>query len=232
MRAFNAEVPIFVQWDDHEVMNNWSASKEIPAAYKVRDISLLAARAGARVPRDVSDAREHRRAGPGLSHPRATGRISTSSCWTSAAIAAPTVRTSRPAYGPDSYFLGPDQLSWLKRALLNSRATWKVIASDMPLSLIVYDDAANKKGSEAFAQGDGPPRGRELEIADLLRFIKTSGVANTVWLTADVHYAAAHYYNPDKAQFQDFEPFWEFVSGRCTPEPSGRTNSTTPSGRK
>ena len=72
---------------------------------------------------------------------------------------------------------------------------------------------ANKKGSEAFAQGDGPPRGRELEIADLLRFIKASGVVNTVWLTADVHYAAAHYYNPDKAQFQDFEPFWEFVSG-------------------
>ncbi len=116
-------------------------------------------------------------------------------------------------YGPDSYFIGPDQLAWLKRGLLNSRATWKVIASDMPLSIIVYDDAPNKKGSEAFAQGDGPPRGRELEIADLLRFIKTSGVANTVWLTADVHYAAAHYYNPDKAQFQDFEPFWEFVSG-------------------
>ena len=34
-----------------------------------------------------------------------------------------------------------------------------------------------------------------------------------MWLTADVHYAAAHYYNPDKAQFQDFDPFWEFVSG-------------------
>jgi alkaline phosphatase D len=117
------------------------------------------------------------------------------------------------SYGPDSYFLGPDQMAWLKRALLNSRATWKVIASDMPLSIIVYDDATNKKGSEAFAQGDGPPRGRELEIADLLRFIKTAGVVNTVWLTADVHYAAAHYYDPNKAQFQDFEPFWEFISG-------------------
>src|SRR5258705_13234446 len=115
----------------------------------------------------------------------------------------PNLQTS---YGPDSYFHGPDQLAWLKRALLNSRPTWKVIASDMPLSIIVYDDAANKKGSEAFAQGDGPPRGRELEIADILRFIKTSGVVNTVWLTADVHYAAAHYYNPDKAQFQEFRP--------------------------
>ena len=113
----------------------------------------------------------------------------------------------------ESAFLGTAQLRWLKQALLASRATWKVIASDMPLSIIVYDDARNKKGSEAFAQGDGPPRGRELEIADLLRFIKTSGVVNTVWLTADVHYAAAQYYNPDKAQFAEFDPFWEFVAG-------------------
>jgi alkaline phosphatase D len=28
-----------------------------------------------------------------------------------------------------------------------------------------------------------------------------------------VHYTAAHYYNPEKAAFQEFEPFWEFVSG-------------------
>jgi alkaline phosphatase D len=46
-----------------------------------------------------------------------------------------------------------------------------------------------------------------------LRFIKAAGIENTVWLTADVHYTAAHYYNPDKAAFQDFAPFWEFVSG-------------------
>ena len=38
VRAFNAEVPIFVQWDDHEVTNNWSVSKQLPDAYKVRDI--------------------------------------------------------------------------------------------------------------------------------------------------------------------------------------------------
>src|ERR1700743_325480 len=45
VRAFNADVPLFVQWDDHEVMNNWSPSKDIPAAYKERSISVLAARA-------------------------------------------------------------------------------------------------------------------------------------------------------------------------------------------
>jgi hypothetical protein len=34
-----------------------------------------------------------------------------------------------------------------------------------------------------------------------------------VWLTADVHYCAAHYYDPQQAQFRDFDPFWEFVAG-------------------
>ena len=28
-----------------------------------------------------------------------------------------------------------------------------------------------------------------------------------------MHYAAAHYYDPNWARFQDFEPFWEFVAG-------------------
>jgi alkaline phosphatase D len=52
-----------------------------------------------------------------------------------------------------------------------------VIASDMPLSIIVYDDPADKKGSEAFAQGDGPPRDRTGDRR-ILRFIKTSGIVN------------------------------------------------------
>jgi alkaline phosphatase D len=34
-----------------------------------------------------------------------------------------------------------------------------------------------------------------------------------VWITADMHYTAAHYYDPNRAVFQDFDPFWEFVSG-------------------
>jgi alkaline phosphatase D len=113
-----------------------------------------------------------------------------------------------------SRIIGAEQMRWLKRELANSRATWKILASDMPLGIIVWDNGKEKKGAEAIANGDnGPASGRELEIADLLRFIKTSGIKNTVWLTADVHYSAAHYYNPEKAQFQDFDPFWEFVSG-------------------
>lgn len=34
-----------------------------------------------------------------------------------------------------------------------------------------------------------------------------------MWVTADVHYAQATYYDPSRAQFSDFKPFWEFVGG-------------------
>jgi len=60
---------------------------------------------------------------------------------------------------------------------------------------------------------DGVALGRELEIADLLRFIKQHNIRNVVWLTADVHYCAAHHYHPSRAKFTDFAPFWEFVAG-------------------
>jgi alkaline phosphatase D len=35
----------------------------------------------------------------------------------------------------ESAFLGPEQLAWLKRSLLASKATWKLIASDMPIGM-------------------------------------------------------------------------------------------------
>jgi alkaline phosphatase D len=43
--------------------------------------------------------------------------------------------------------------------------------------------------------------------------MKHAGVVNTIWITADMHYTAANYYDPNRAVFQDFEPFWEFISG-------------------
>ncbi|KPC88215.1 alkaline phosphatase, partial [Streptomyces sp. NRRL F-6602] len=104
-----------------------------------------------------------------------------------------------------------EQLAWLKRELSRSRAVWKVIASDMPLGLVVLDA---DKHVEAVAQGDpGAPLGRELQIAELLRHIKDRRITGTLWLTADVHYTSAQHYRPERAAFRDFAPFWEFVTG-------------------
>ena len=68
--------------------------------------------------------------------------------------------------------LGAEQVRWLADALTRSTATWKVIAADMPLGIVV----AHQPGRhEAVANGDdGEARGREIEIAGLLRDAETA----------------------------------------------------------
>jgi alkaline phosphatase D len=213
LRAFNAEVPMLAQWDDHEVTNNWSPSKSLmeDKRYTEKSVPLLSARA-ARAFHEFMPIRATPQEAARVYRKVAYGPLLDVFFLDMRSYRGPNSDNTQ-ASGPETVFLGREQLDWLKRELMASRATWKVIAADMPLALIVYDNAVSKKGSEAVAQGDGPALGRELEFAELLSFIKRARIGNTVWLTADVHYTAAHYYDPNKAQFQDFEPFWEFVSG-------------------
>ena len=211
VRAFNAEVPMFVQWDDHEVTNNWYPGEMLISddRYTVKSASLLAARA-TQAFHEMSPIR------PNIDEPyRVYRKISYGPLLD---VFMLDMRTYRGKNSPnnqaersaDTSFLGREQIDWLKREMLASKATWKVIAADMPIGLLVGD---GKTDFENGANGDGTMRGREFDIAEILSFIKANKVDNTVWLTADVHYTAAHYYDPNKAQFQDFLPFWEFVSG-------------------
>jgi alkaline phosphatase D len=219
VRAFNTEIPIFTQWDDHEVTNNWWPGEPLTRAehqrkkYVEKNALLLSAR-GARAFHEYMPLRATQ-VEPGRVYRKISyGPLLDVFMLDMRSYRGPNGEGREDTYGPAAYFLGPTQIAWLKQELANSRATWKVIAADMPISLVVVYDGDRKWGVEAVAQGDdGVPRGRELEIADLLSFIKRAGVRNTVWITADVHYTAAHYYDPNKAAFQDFEPFWEFVSG-------------------
>lgn len=217
VRRFNAEVPQIWQWDDHEVTNNWSDAKDLSAdaRYTEKNVPLLTAR-GTRAFLDYAPMRpftavESQRVYRKLSHgPQLDVFVIDMRSYR-----GPNTFNRQTEAGPDTAFLGAEQIAWLKAELKRSKATWKVIASDMPLGLQIGDgkDAEGRARWEGPANGDGPALGRELEIADLLRFIKRERVRNTVWLTADVHYCAAHRYDPAKAQFQDFEPFWEFVAG-------------------
>ena len=81
----------------------------------------------------------------------------------------------------------------------------------MPLGVTV----AHQPGRhEAVANADhGEARGRELEIGWLLSTLKKNRVRNVVWVTADVHYCAAHHYDPQRAATKDFGPFWECIAG-------------------
>ena len=211
VRRFNASLSQFVIWDDHEVLNNWYPTEilgsEMP--HSEHSVALLAARAKRAFqeytpmrfdPTDPERIYRAIRFGPLVE------------------IFGFDMRTYRGAnsqnrqtvLSAESEILGSSQVAWLKRRLSESRATWKIVASDMPLSLTVVDGPL----FEAVANGDqGPPLGRELEIAALLRFIRDRRIRNVVFVTGDVHYCAAHHYDPSRASFTDFHPFWEFVAG-------------------
>ena len=215
LKDFNAQVPTFFQWDDHEVVNNWSDAKDMISddRYQEKNVHLLAARASQAF-HEMTPIRETP-AEPGRVYRKISyGPMLDVFFLDLRSYRGPNGPSMEDEMTPNSRILGAQQLDWLKRSLSASKATWKVIACDMPLGLIVWDNWREQAGAEAISNGDhGPAKGRELEFADLLRFIKNADIENTVWLTADVHYTAAHYYNPDKASFQDFKPFWEFVSG-------------------
>jgi alkaline phosphatase D len=201
-RAFHAEVAMLAQWDDHEVTNDWSPiGTADETGYAEDGTSRLVARAR----------RAFHEFMPMRAMPERDGRVYRKVSYGPLLdIFVIDMRSYRDSTwnkrddSSDAFILGPAQLAWLKRELATSDATWKVIAADLPIGIISED---------AIALGDGPPERREHEIADLLSFIKRAGVTNTVWLTADMHYTSAHHYDPNRAVFRDFQPFWEFVSG-------------------
>jgi alkaline phosphatase D len=215
-RRFAAEVPFLVQWDDHEVRNNWWPGQIIgDKRYGMKSASLLAAYAKRALfeynpMRRIRGNPERIYRGFSISPSLEVFLLDERS------YRGPNSPNLQSAPDPDTSFLGAAQLYWLKRRLLNSRATWKLIASDLPLSLVNRDNNPDVPPGlfESWSNGDdGPPKGRELELADLLSFVKTNGIKNLVWVTADVHYAAAFRYAPERAAFSDFDPFWEFVAG-------------------
>jgi alkaline phosphatase D len=212
VRRFNAEVAQIVMWDDHEVHDNWYPTEVLDddARYQVKSVALLAARAKRAF-------FEHHPIRLGGEDPERIYRAYTYG--RAVEVFALDMRSYRGAnspnrqatIGPDSAILGAAQVEWLKQRLVASTATWKVIASDMPLGLVVRDGPVD---FEAVANADGgAPLGRELEIASLLRHLRDRRVRNVVWVTGDVHYCAAHHYDPSRARFTEFDPFWEFVAG-------------------
>jgi alkaline phosphatase D len=212
IRRFNAEVPQIWQWDDHEVVNNWSPGKQLDSRYRDKDIHSLVDR-GRQAWLEYAPMRAQGGDGGGRIYRKlGYGPLID--------VFVLDMRSYRGAnddnLGAEKAFLGREQLDWLKAGLKASTAQWKVIAADMCIGLGAPDGEVSTGVTrwEAVANADpGPAQGRELEIAELLGFLRAQQVRNFVFITADVHYCAAHHYHPDRAAFQDFEPFWEFVAG-------------------
>lgn len=232
IRNLYRDVPVIAQWDDHETTNNWYPGEILTDERYTNEnrVDVLSKRArrafGENMPiadgyladksgwYDMSGPlRQHLRTEGGSQAPvRIYRKVSRGAHLDIFCLDMRTYKGPNPAAAKENpvAMLGAEQTKWLIRELRASTATWKVIAADMPLGLIIPDG----EDQEGVSDGKGDRvGGREHEIGRVLSAIKKFKVRNTVWLTADVHYAAAHHYDPSRAVFTDFEPFWEFVAG-------------------
>jgi alkaline phosphatase D len=217
IRALYAEVPVIAQWDDHETHNNWYPGQILTdARYTERRVDILAAR-GRQAWQEyqpISDLGTRIGDGStGFEPARIYRKISRGPqldifCLDMRSFKDPNTDGKETHL---THILGQEQADWLIKEVSQSKATWKVIANDLPLGLVVPDGPVNEESLSN--RDDGAPLGKELELAGVLSAFKRNRVKNVVWLTADVHYCAAHHYSPERAAFQDFDPFWEFVAG-------------------
>lgn len=154
LRRFNAQVPSIVQWDDHEVRNNWYPGQVIADTddrYTEKRVDVLAARARRAFAEyfPVSSLR------PGAREERVHRVLHQGPLLD---VFVLDMRTYRNANSPGEQavdpqgILGREQLEWLKRELARSRAVWKVIAADMPIGLVVPDTTEGAPHIEAIAQ--------------------------------------------------------------------------------
>jgi alkaline phosphatase D len=215
-RRFSAEVPMIATWDDHEVTNNWwpglrlSFQRMQRKGYTTRSVNALA-KNGTQAFLDFTPMRRHEADPNRIYRKISYGPLVDVFILDGRSYRTPNDSNALSADEDPVALLGPAQTEWLKESLVRSRAVWKVIGNPLP---IAHAPRKKKKRHDKWANSDhGIPLGRERELAGILSHIKRNGVRNVVWLAADVHYSAAHFFDPGRGSFQDFSPFWEFISG-------------------
>jgi alkaline phosphatase D len=198
-RAFLATTPVFPVWDDHEITNDFGGpelERVNPALFRegrqayfeywplpgAADDPFRLYRAfawGAHLEVFVLDTRSYR-------DDRAE--------W-----------DTDPSTGAPKSLLGPEQLAWLRDALRTSEATWKVIATSVPLSYPT-GGRAEIRGHDGWANA-GRPTGYETELMSILHFIARNRIDNVVFVTGDTHHPFALGYDPDRDGATDFHEF-------------------------
>jgi len=108
--------------------------------------------------------------------------------------------------------LGPDQIAWLVNGIQQSTATWKVVSSDVPISI---PTGSLTFGRDAWARLPGEPATgfrREL-LEQLLPGLDRINATNVVFVATDVHYATNLAYAIDADADGDILTLHEVVRG-------------------
>lgn len=189
-QSFLRGTSMYVQWDDHEVINNsgaswshWRLPESVRPGYRVLAETARSA--------FLEYAPLERR-------PTAPPTLYRSVRWgADLELFLLDTRSYRSRNDledtPENAktMLGADQLLWLMRGLGESTATWKVVASGVPLSAPTGGAAAHAFGRDGWANGEGwgfaAQTGFERELLQLVRFLDAHRVQNVVFIAADLH---------------------------------------------
>ena len=178
-------------WDDHEVVNDFGPLHDTRDAAPYTAYQHL-------LPIGLAAMLEQN---PIAEHPERPGRLYRAVRWGKhLELLLLDTRQYRDANGAaDSAtrpktMLGREQLTWLKDKLKRSDATWLVIASSVPLSIPTGWPAEG--GRDGWADLD-QPTGFEQELREIFRYAAEVGRQDLVFISADVHFAAAFSYRPD-----------------------------------
>jgi alkaline phosphatase D len=228
-RKFLARVPYYAIWDDHEVTNDFGPLHVALGPIKDSDKPLIAL--GLTAFLDYNPIAEHAETPKRIYRSFRWGKhleliLLDTRQYRDANFATDDPKTPKS-------MLGREQLTWLKNTLERSDATWKVIVSSVPMSVPTgVTPQIAKEEVTAFMQTTGLDKilphlnrsggsdswanyeqgaGFEQELIEILRFMQQRGINNNIWLTTDVHFAAAFRYTPF-ANAPSFQPR-EYITG-------------------
>jgi phosphodiesterase/alkaline phosphatase D-like protein len=226
-QAFLRAAPLYAQWDDHEVKNDFGAPWPAdPAAPGRAGYPTLVA-AGRQAFFDYH---------PLARHNAEPDRIYRSFRWGRDVelfiLDARSYRSSnRQEDSPGSVktLLGREQLAWLQDGLARSTATWKIVSSDVPLSVPTGSETA---GRDAFANesrsAEAARTGFERELLEIMRALDAADVRNVVFVTTDVHFAAQIRYERDFDGDGDTLLAHELISGPLSAVRSASVSALDP----
>ena len=137
-----------------------------------------------------------------------TARCWMCSPWTCGPTGARTRRTASPLSDAASAMAGRRQIDWLQSRLLASTAAWKVIASDC---LSASWCGTGRRISRRSPTATGPRSDASSSWPGCLAS-SAAKIRNVVWVTGGCALRGGHRYEPERAQFKDFDAFHEFVA--------------------